>query len=882
MDKNSHFGVKIITVLILISFWVSILPGQQIYAQTSIPNWSEPTNVSQTGGTTDPVFVVDAFDNLHVFWDDIYSDQGYTRWDGEQWASSSTATFNFGLAKPHIFADQNGFLHAFWINELNTLLYSRVLALEAGNPVAWSSPLALATSVLKLSAAVGNEGRLYLAYAIGLAEDGTPAGIYVRRSDPGGLGWGNAFPLYLSQYFRGLTRDNIKLQISVALENSPDTVFVVWDDLPLRRVFLSKSLDEGVSWSEPLEIDGPQAGKTPPEPFNIQAFAYNQNVLVLWQSRLQSSFDCTQNYQFSNDLGETWQTASVMYTNIVGCPQLNQFVLGPDGIVFLLSKIQENVYLTAWDGETWSTPRPQGFFSGFSDPVSFNLVRLDCIQAQVNSQGVLHVAGCDVTGNGDTWVMNTSLGTRSDWFQSPDSWVIPEITLETNSDLDQLTIISDASGLFHAFWIEETDATQNNPRDKLYYAQMANDQWSDAVEIITSPDRNIGKLSVYSAVDGNLYLTWQGLTSNEVYFSWANVSKAISPFEWTEPTSLPINGLNDSPSLSGSISGSLFLVYAIPINENRGIYFIQTTDQGETWSEPVTIFNAVANGWDMVNNPTLVQTDAGYLHATWTRTELVTGGDQIGFYYTSSTDGGQSWSIPQEIVNQPFVRNWLKSYGSLTIHRLWEGSGAENSGIWHETSTDNGLTWTRSVPISILGDTGPTNVAIDTAGQIHVFLSVLSEQGELLVEHWWRDGEQWVNDEPIRYGFMDALLNQEISAAASLNGKLVVLSQTNEISPETGLNLTRLVSTHKTLDDTVFPEATVTTITDETPVEPATPIQTPNEVPPTITPTPGIPDFGDEPTTNASGNMIFILIIGAVTSIFVVLIGLFIYYRRFN
>ena len=45
-------------------------------------------------------------------------------------------------------------------------------------------------------------------------------------------------------------------------------------------------------------------------------------------------------------------------------------------------------------------------------------------------------------------------------------------------------------------------------------------------------------------------------------------------------------------------NGELLVVYAIPLNEPRGVYMVRSADLGATWSRPVRVFDGAAAGWE--------------------------------------------------------------------------------------------------------------------------------------------------------------------------------------------------------------------------------------------------------------------------------------------
>ena len=68
------------------------------------------------------------------------------------------------------------------------------------------------------------------------------------------------------------------------------------------------------------------------------------------------------------------------------------------------------------------------------------------------------------------------------------------------------------------------------------------------------------------------------------------------------------------------------MIYAVPYNERRGIYYVRSNDGGTTWLTPILVFDAVAAKWESVDKPRLVlDANANVLHAVWLRASLLSG-----------------------------------------------------------------------------------------------------------------------------------------------------------------------------------------------------------------------------------------------------------------
>jgi hypothetical protein len=99
-----------------------------------------------------------------------------------------------------------------------------------------------------------------------------------------------------------------------------------------------------------------------------------------------------------------------------GCPTENEFFESSEGAAILMTTIQDQVYLLAWNGVQWSEPQVQIVLSGFKDPETNSLVTLSCRKAASGGENRLYYTGCDPDGTEDIWITDRPIGSTSDWF----------------------------------------------------------------------------------------------------------------------------------------------------------------------------------------------------------------------------------------------------------------------------------------------------------------------------------------------------------------------------------------------------------------------------------------------------------------------------------
>lgn len=816
-------------------------------AQSSGDDWSQPINLSQSGGATNPILVVDSEGTLHTFWEDIYAGfvHAYSS-DGVQWSQPAVLNTPFELdtiiGHPHLVADDNGHIHFFW-KESNSLFddilfYSRVDTIGLINGGNWEPIQHLATSVIDMDIVVDAEGVLHLAYITTTENELSPAGVHYIHTLSNQLYWTSPITLYQSPYFRTLSEDD-SANVDIATSSNGETtqVFVTWDNRSRERVFFTKSDDGGQTWGDPIEVDQPDEGRAAEIPFNIQVAASYPSVLLLWQAG-QPDANCVQYYQKSGDGGETWDEPESILTETSGCPHNNEIFISENGLVILLTSIQNQKYLLAWDGNQWSEAQPQRSLSSFVDPETYNQVDFGCHQV-VLAEDQLFIAGCDLADGGDIWLTSRMLGSVEDWFPPPPVWSHPTIVVSGESEMSSPVTISDPDGRIHVFWSQPDESSGNAAPNEIYYLRMMDERWSHPALILKYQEGKADQISAAVRADGRMMVVWSGGNSGEIHFSRADSAQAMSTLDWTNPQILPSpRPVGSSPDIVVNDTGVIHVAYAIPLNEERGVYITNSSDGGDTWSDPVIVFDAVAAEWDMVDDVHLTQTPDGHLHILWTRHTVPGGSGPQALYYAHSDDGGKKWSEADMVVGKPIIWSEIIGIGKDTVHRFWQENSNGRRTLWHQISQDQGNTWGIPINISIFNvELLSISISSDSSSQLHLLQSTKEFSGKTFLQHWTWNNKKWIRNEALDLGIDLIAIPDSMDTTISTEGLLAVLYAGLTTGEENDEILNNLFFTNRSLD---LPEVTQPTLS-------ALPSPTPTPAPmletisiPTSMPTPTI------------------------------------------
>lgn len=778
--RSKRFGgvVTLGRSLFAFALLVSAMAPSLALAQSSSDPWTEPVNISRSGTALNPSFVMDSEGIGHALWQDENANFVYSQFDGEQWSTPKTTALDrlfdvpltpaspvYAGPNPWLVAGPGKTIFAFWLSARGNLLRSKLKNESFGNPASWETGRVISADVAAFTVAIDPLGDLHLVYIRTIEDPSHPAGVYYTRSANNGVNWSAPLLLYASPYFRTLVDSGANVSVATMLVEDALHVYVAWDNLPRKQIFLAQSSDGGKTWAEPALVAGPSPEAGAAGPFNIRVGSHQDSLVLIWQNGRATNGllpACNQVYQYSDDAGATWSEPQPMMEDISGCAQSNEYVTGfsddPDIPLYLLTKTKGDVYLSAWNGSQWSQPQEQRVLSAFEDPEIFTEVVLGCHRASLFNKR-LYIVGCDTGEGGDAWFTSRDIGS----FQPP-VWSQLAPVMNDARRLEALDLVSTEDGLFHAFFTQYLDPA-------VYYTYWDGEVWSRTAAILESPEGEAAWPAVAVGPGNELFLIARNNTGT-LYFSRATSGNAGTESRWSTPVRVETgqNGEIGSADVAWGANGTIYVVYSVPVNEKRGIYVIQSPDKGATWSEPLQVFDGVAAGFDLVGVPSLLVTDQGEIHIIWKQQAIEgDGGSQsLSLFHTRSQDGGQTFSQPQLAVDEAMDWREIMIDGNGNLHLLWQPQ--DTLTVWDQVSQDGGQTW--GYPQGLPNEGRPSAVTQDATGNLHLFGVGLSALG-----HWIWDGNSWQAEKPLAWTPSSQQDNpvELLAAAVSAQGKLMAV-----------------------------------------------------------------------------------------------------------
>jgi hypothetical protein len=332
------------------------------------------------------------------------------------------------------------------------------------------------------------------------------------------------------------------------------------------------------------------------------------------------------------------------------------------------------------------------------------------------------------------------------------------------NEIHAAAAVPDQDGWLHVFWVEADSPTIN-------YVRWDGQRWSRSLPVLTSPSGEVEQPATLLTGDRRLLVMWKDEQSGRFYYSQTRADDAAFTEEWITPQELPLQheGVTSADILVDG-TNTIYVVFAVPVNEGRGIYLIRSEDHGDTWSEPTVVFDAVGELWAMVDEPQLIAAANGDLHLLWKRYAPPPNGRPQALAYARSSDGGASWSPWQSVAQSEILWSGIINAGNSSIHRYWQEMADGKAVLRQQTSEDNGLSWSFTSIAGDASETSPLDLAADAAGHLHL---INSEDSRLNYQLW--DGERWSQAESLALSQTDLSTVSTLAAAVTSDSSLAVV-----------------------------------------------------------------------------------------------------------
>ncbi len=245
-------------------------------------------------------------------------------------------------------------------------------------------------------------------------------------------------------------------------------------------------------------------------------------------------------------------------------------------------------------------------------------------QSQGELPGMGPMAGAYSLDNGRTWQQSPNPARDNDGSQA------------------YIDLIADLRGNFHAVWLEDPD---ENGYQSLRYARSINSgkQWSQPVTLDDTTCSCCPNTFALSPKN-ELNVLYRDMTprdmalmqSSDSGLTWRRIS-TVGNFDWN---------FKGCPHIGGGLGyienddiAQLHSVVWTGVEEKPGLYYLSSSNNGQTWSIPARLGETAIHG-------DIAALDNRRVFAIWNEMEA----EGLSIFYALSEDGGGSWLKPKRLT----------------------------------------------------------------------------------------------------------------------------------------------------------------------------------------------------------------------------------------
>jgi hypothetical protein len=558
--------------------------------------------------------------------------------------------------------------------------------------------------------------------------------------------WSTPRLVYASPYLRGIESGDSHLSISSTATESETLVYLAWDHRTRRSLWFARSDDGGSTWGQPKELVHPTPEFGFDLPYEMQINAFGEQVLAVWKLGIVGD-RCNTYSMKTTDRGETWSVPQLIFDPVEGCPGEVAFINPGEENLILFTRINTQAYLLAWNAVEWSAPQYEATLSTLYDnEAERSFTFLDLSTVKFGSRLFL-VGNTSAEEGGDVWMLARTLEDQPAWFPSLTSWKAPELINPIRLDpVPVVRLVSDSQGIQHVLW-NVVSGSGVDQEAAVYYARRDGEAWSLPARILAFEEANTFLHSVAISSDDTIYVaherkTRQGI-SEGLFVSYASTAEASSFDGWITSEALPTLYLTaTSPVIQIVGDNQIRIFFVLPLNEDRGVYALTSSDSGRTWDGPNLVVDAASQGWEMVGDPQFAVSGSGQeIVVTWTNYTLPPYSQPVGLYGSVSFDGGGAWDEATQIAEGRILWGQVFHTSDGIFHRVWLQEEATVMSVWHQVSTDGGETWAQPNNLRISNSIPAITGLTDSVGRLHlVEVTDDSNRRPVLTHLTWQNG----------------------------------------------------------------------------------------------------------------------------------------------
>lgn len=306
---------------------------------------------------------------------------------------------------------------------------------------------------------------------------------------------------------------------------------------------------------------------------------------------------------------------------------------------------------------------------------------------------------------------------------APGDWSAPFPLFATEDSLQNPAIVADAYDIVHACWaVRAATGATSAAPWVIYHAAKENERWTRPADIILSPGGGSAQAPEVAADPFGHVHIIWYGPNNKIYYSSADGKEAGNSRGWSKPKAIG-TGLTHSGILADT-TGRLHVVY--PGTGSSGVYYTTSLDGGVTWSGSVNVAPTASRDSSAADYAQVAVDSQKGIHVVWTEFKLPDGWPPLGVFYSRSADNGATWSNPFRLASDGYDLATIRTLVDGSVHVIWNGM-AGLGGRYYVQSGNQGRSWSKPAPVIPAGQGGTSGYADfipDATGTLHVATSL--------------------------------------------------------------------------------------------------------------------------------------------------------------
>jgi hypothetical protein len=338
-------------------------------------------------------------------------------------------------------------------------------------------------------------------------------------------------------------------------------------------------------------------------------------------------------------------------------------------------------------------------------------------------------------------------------------------------------MIADSNGVVHAFHSQRVDTSV----EIVYSTWDYQHGWTLPIDILLPPSGEALIKGVLLDPKGIVHLIFSSgdQYGGDIYYTSAPILEAGRVTSWSTPILIGKDSNTFGASLVRDSKGNLYVIYCGSLDGN-GLYEIHSKDNGNTWSEPVSIY--LTNKDEILPGAVaLLMDENDELQIVWSNWKPPQGALAIYYSRLNVTTGEKTMPVLLD-GNTADAPALIKNQGTLFLIYATGNIANGIAGKAMRQSRDAGRNWTNATWAfpPVLGGNGPASIVSDNRNNLYAFLG--NRAGDCCHGMWYSTwvGDRWSKPRAIIQGRKTSEFDPYSPRAIVSQGNILLVTWWNE------------------------------------------------------------------------------------------------------